>query len=201
MQTTEFFLYLAIADHRHGRAWSLHIDFLKLQNLQLLVFLIPETHTSAMKQKSPGLTPLHSSGVKAQLSTLKMLLALKADPEDGACAGTPETETSMPRNIFHMLLADDREPLQCIQWLLNFLFSEDHGETDATRSGFSNIKEAGAQKLAKLLDHEDRVNGLLRPADLVRQGRLRQVLVQALRKARQRSDEDLFSGPSKTRSP
>jgi hypothetical protein len=28
-----------------------------------------------------GLTPLHSSGVKAQLSTLKMLLALKADPQ------------------------------------------------------------------------------------------------------------------------
>ena len=30
-----------------------------------------------------GLTPLLCSGVKAQLSTLKMLLALKADPEDG----------------------------------------------------------------------------------------------------------------------
>lgn len=24
--------------------------------------------------------------------------------------------------------ADDREPTQCIQWLLNFLFSEEHGE-------------------------------------------------------------------------
>lgn len=139
--------------------------------------LVRAGRASLQARNHAGLTPLHSSGVKAQLSTLKMLLALKADPE--------ETETSMPRNIFHMLLADDREPLQCIQWLLNFLFSE----------------EAGAQKLAKLLDHEDRVNGLLRPADLVRQGRLRQVLVQALRKARQRSDEDLFSGPSKTRSP
>mmetsp|Transcript_16418 Transcript_16418/g.27046 ORF Transcript_16418/g.27046 Transcript_16418/m.27046 type:complete len:1035 (-) Transcript_16418:65-3169(-) len=140
--------------------------------------LVRAGRASLQARNHAGLTPLHSSGVKARLSTLKMLLALKADPE--------ETETSkMPRNIFHLLLADDREPTQCIQWLLNFLFSE----------------EAGAQKLSKLLDHEDREKGLLRPADLVR-GRLREVLVQALRKARQRSDEDMFSGPSaKTRSP
>eukprot|EP00434_Breviolum_minutum_P003252 symbB.v1.2.002863.t1/scaffold130.1/size334612/14 len=70
--------------------------------------------------------------------------------------------------------------MQCIQWLLTFLFSE----------------EAGAQKLVKLLEHEDRAKDLPRPVELVRQGRLRQVLVQALRKARQRSDEDLFSGTS-----
>lgn len=139
--------------------------------------LVRAGRASLQARNHAGLTPLHSSGVKAQLSTLKMLLALKADPQ--------ETETPMPRNIFHMLLADDREPTQCIQWLLNFLFSE----------------EAGAEKLCQLLDHEDRAKGLQRPADLVR-GRLRQVLVQALRKARQRSDEDLFSGPSsKTRSP
>jgi len=128
---------------------------------------------SLQARNHAGWTPLHSSAAKAQLPTLQMLLALKADPE--------ETEMSkMPRNMLHFLLADDRQPMQCIQWLLTFLFSE----------------EAGAQKLVKLLEHEDRAKDLPRPVELVRQGRLRQVLVQALRKARQRSDEDLFSGTS-----
>lgn len=123
-----------------------------------------------------GLTPLHSSALKGQLVTVKMLMALKADPE--------ETERSkMPRNIFHMLVANDPEQTACVQWLLGYMMAE----------------EAGPQKVAKLLEHEDRAKGLRRPADLAKQGRLRQVLMQALHKARQRLDEDLYAGSSSTR--
>ncbi|CAJ1447161.1 unnamed protein product, partial [Effrenium voratum] len=84
---------------------------------------------SLQARNHAGRSPLHSSAAAGQLKTLKMLLALKADPE--------ETEKSeVPRNVFHMLADKD---LCCTQWLLDFMLAED----------------GGAPKVVRLLEHEE----------------------------------------------
>eukprot|EP00930_Biecheleria_cincta_P054959 TRINITY_DN4132_c0_g3_i2.p1 TRINITY_DN4132_c0_g3~~TRINITY_DN4132_c0_g3_i2.p1 ORF type:complete len:1229 (+),score=219.72 TRINITY_DN4132_c0_g3_i2:113-3799(+) len=119
-----------------------------------------------------SLTALLSAASTGQLASLKMLVALRADPQVSL------DKAGLGQNVFHLLAAGGSEQhVACIKWLSEFLLAKDAG------------------KVAELLERQDKAAGLRRPVEVAKPlGRTFQALSKALRMARRSCDEEFERG-------
>jgi len=121
-----------------------------------------------------GLTALLSAASAGQVASLKMLIALGADPQ----VEVDLDRKDLSRNIFHLLAAKGTEQhIACLRWLSDFLMQKD------------------PSRVAEMLERSDKASGLRRPSDLTKpQSRSYQALSRALTVARRRCEEEFERG-------